>query len=83
VFSNAVDPGWVPTKMGGPAATDDLRLGHVTQEWLATSDDPEARTSGSYWYHQRRTEPATDVHDERFQDELLEELGGFTGKGLG
>jgi hypothetical protein len=23
-----------------------LRLGHLTQEWLATSDDPEARTSG-------------------------------------
>src|SRR3954451_164009 len=46
VFSNAVDPGWVPTKMGGPGAPDDLRLGHLTQEWLATSDDPAARTSG-------------------------------------
>jgi NAD(P)-dependent dehydrogenase (short-subunit alcohol dehydrogenase family) len=46
VFSNAVDPGWVPTKMGGPRAPDDLRLGHLTQEWLATSDAPEARTSG-------------------------------------
>jgi NAD(P)-dependent dehydrogenase (short-subunit alcohol dehydrogenase family) len=32
VFSNAVDPGWVPTKMGGPGAPDDLRLGHLTQE---------------------------------------------------
>jgi NAD(P)-dependent dehydrogenase (short-subunit alcohol dehydrogenase family) len=37
VFSNAVDPGWVPTKMGGPGAPDNLRLGHLTQEWLATS----------------------------------------------
>jgi NAD(P)-dependent dehydrogenase (short-subunit alcohol dehydrogenase family) len=45
VYSNAVDPGWVPTKMGGPAAPDDLRLGHLTQEWLATSNAPEARTS--------------------------------------
>jgi NAD(P)-dependent dehydrogenase (short-subunit alcohol dehydrogenase family) len=44
VFSNAVDPGWVPTKMGGPGAPGNLRLGHLTQEWLATSDDPEART---------------------------------------
>ena len=50
VLSNAVDPGWVPTKMGGPGAPDDLRLGHLTQEWLATSDDPEARTSGGYWH---------------------------------
>jgi NAD(P)-dependent dehydrogenase (short-subunit alcohol dehydrogenase family) len=78
VFSNAVDPGWVPTKMGGPGAPDDLRLGHLTQVWLATSDDPQARTSGGYWYHQRRTEPHPAVHDQRFQDQLLEELAGFT-----
>jgi NAD(P)-dependent dehydrogenase (short-subunit alcohol dehydrogenase family) len=80
--SNAVDPGWVPTKMGGTGAPDDLRLGHLTQEWLATSDDPEARTSGGYWYHQRRSEPAPSVHDQRFQDELLEDLARFTGTRL-
>ena len=78
MFSNAVDPGWVPTKMGGPGAPDDLRLGHLTQEWLATSEDPEARTSGGYWYHQRRTEPHPAVRDRRFQDQLLEDLAGFT-----
>jgi NAD(P)-dependent dehydrogenase (short-subunit alcohol dehydrogenase family) len=78
VFSNAVDPGWVPTKMGGAGAPDDLRLGHRTQEWLATSDDPEARTSGAYWHHQRRADPAPSVHDQRFQDELLEDLARFT-----
>jgi len=78
VFSNAVDPGWVPTKMGGAGASDDLRLGHLTQEWLATSDDPEARSTGGYWYHQRRREPHAMVHDQRFQDELLEDLAGFT-----
>src|SRR3954469_7158784 len=82
VYSNAVDPGWVPTKMGGAGATDDLRLGHLTQEWLASSDDPEACTSGGYWYHQERKEPAAAVHDERFQDELLEELARFTGTPL-
>jgi NAD(P)-dependent dehydrogenase (short-subunit alcohol dehydrogenase family) len=82
VFSNAVDPGWVPTKMGGAGAPDDLRLGHLTQEWLATSDDPEALTSGSYWHHQRRTEPHAAVHDQRFQDDLLEALAGFTGTRL-
>ncbi len=78
IFSNAVDPGWVPTKMGGPGAPDDLRLGHLTQEWLATSDDLEARTSGGYWYHQRRIEPHPAVHDERFQDQLVDELARFT-----
>jgi NAD(P)-dependent dehydrogenase (short-subunit alcohol dehydrogenase family) len=82
VFSNAVDPGWVPTRMGGPGAPDELRLGQLTQVWLATSDDPEARTSGGYWYHQRRAEPAPSVHDQRFQDQLLEELARFTGTRL-
>jgi NAD(P)-dependent dehydrogenase (short-subunit alcohol dehydrogenase family) len=78
VFSNAVDPGWVPTRMGGPGAPDDLQLGHLTQVWLATSEDPEARTTSGYWHHQRRAEPAPRVHDERFQDQLLEELARFT-----
>ena len=54
VLSNAVDPGWVPTKMGGPNATDDLDAGAETQVWLATSDDPEAMVSGEYFYHQKR-----------------------------
>jgi NAD(P)-dependent dehydrogenase (short-subunit alcohol dehydrogenase family) len=78
VLSNAVDPGWVPTKMGGAGAPDDLRLGHLTQEWLATSDDPEALTSGGYWHHQRRSEPAPAAGDEGFQDELLAALADFT-----
>jgi NAD(P)-dependent dehydrogenase (short-subunit alcohol dehydrogenase family) len=83
VLSNAVDPGWVPTRMGGPGAPDDLRLGHLTQEWLATSDDPEARTSGGYWHHQRRIEPHPAVRDRRFQDQLLEVLARFTAARLG
>jgi NAD(P)-dependent dehydrogenase (short-subunit alcohol dehydrogenase family) len=82
VLSNAVDPGWVPTRMGGAGAPDDLRLGHLTQEWLATSDDPDAHTSGGYWHHRRRVEPHPAVRDERFQDELLDELARFTGTRL-
>jgi len=81
-LSNAVDPGWVPTRMGGPGAPDDLRLGHLTQEWLATSDDADARTSGGYWHHQRRSRPHRSVHDQRFQQELLDELVRFTGVSL-
>ena len=82
VYSNAVDPGWVPTRMGGPGAPDDLRLGHLTQEWLATSDEPEARTTGGYWYHQRRRSPHPAALDVAFQDELLASLARFTGTPL-
>lgn len=78
VLSNAVDPGWVPTRMGGPGAPDDLELGHRTQEWLATSDDPEALTTGGYWYHRRRQQPHRAVHDEAFQDRLLQALAEET-----
>jgi NAD(P)-dependent dehydrogenase (short-subunit alcohol dehydrogenase family) len=82
VFSNAVDPGWVPTRMGGPSASDDLRLGHVTQVWLATSHDPEACSTGGYWRHQRLQPPHPAVHDLRFQDELLAALAHATGTPL-
>ncbi|MGI5379937.1 SDR family NAD(P)-dependent oxidoreductase [Streptomyces sp. CA-251387] len=79
VLSNAVDPGWVPTKMGGPGAPDDLELGHRTQEWLAVSDEPEALTTGGYWYHCQRQQPHRAVHDEAFQDRLLQALAEETG----
>lgn len=76
---NAVDPGWVPTKMGGAGATDDLELGHLTQFWLAVSDDDEARTTGGYWHHQRREHPHPAVEDISFQDELVTALAQHTG----
>lgn len=82
VCCNSVDPGWVPTKMGGPGAPDDLRLGHLTQEWLATSEAPEAKTTGGYWHHQRREAPHPAVHDEAFQRRLLEALVRATGVDL-
>mgnify|MGYP003739359625 CR=1 FL=1 len=78
VRSNAVDPGWVPTRMGGPGAPDDLRLGHLTQGWLATSHDAEALASGGYWHHQRRADPHPSALDPRFQTELLDALAAYT-----
>ena len=77
--SNAVDPGWVPTRMGGPGAPDDLRLGHLTQEWLAVSEDADALRTGGYWHHQRLQKPHPAVHDVRFQDQLLSALVDVTG----
>lgn len=82
VLSNSVDPGWVPTKMGGRGAPDDLELGHQTQVWLAVSDDPDALTSGGYWYHGRRRRPHEAVNDGDFQDALLRTLAKETGTAL-
>ena len=79
VLSHAVDPGWVPTKMGGAAATDSLELGYFTQTWLAASSDAAATVSGGYWYHQQRQEPAPQARDPDFQDQLMDRLAALTG----
>ena len=71
VRSNAVEPGWVPTKMGGPGAPDDMSLAPVTQAWLAVSTDPAAAVTGGYFYHQRPREPNPAARDVKVQDELL------------
>ena len=82
VLSNAVDPGWVPTKMGGPGATDDLEMGYLTQTWLAVSDDSAATVSGGYWYHRQRQPPARAALDPAFQGELMTRLAALTGIAL-
>ncbi|SFW85526.1 SDR family NAD(P)-dependent oxidoreductase [Amycolatopsis australiensis] len=82
VRSNAVDPGWVPTRMGGPGAPDDLQLGAATQAWLATSDDPQATTTGGYWFHRRHADRHPAAGDPDFQDRLLDALAAHTGTPL-
>src|SRR5262249_50154974 len=69
--SNAVDPGWIKTKLGGPGATDNLPIGAVTQVWLATSDDPAAQVTGRYfkWKQDLRANP--EPYDETLQASLL------------
>ena len=39
VLSNAMEPGWVATKMGGPSAPDSLEEAPKTQIWLAARHD--------------------------------------------
>jgi len=82
VLSNAVDPGWVATKMGGPSAPDDFDEGYYTQTWLAVSDDPAATVSGRYWHQRRPQSPAREVEDPVFQDRLCASLADMTGVSL-
>jgi NAD(P)-dependent dehydrogenase (short-subunit alcohol dehydrogenase family) len=78
-LSNAVDPGWVPTKMGGSGAPDDLEEGHLTQTWLAVSDEPAAKVSGAYWHHRKQRKPAADALDTGLHDRLIAKLADLTG----
>jgi NAD(P)-dependent dehydrogenase (short-subunit alcohol dehydrogenase family) len=79
VLSNAVDPGWVATRMGGPGAPDDLQRGSETQAWLAVSQDAAAMVSGAYFYHQRRRETNPAAGDAALQDAFLAACEQLTG----
>ena len=70
-FSNSLEPGWVPTKMGGPGAPDDMKQAHLTQAWLAAGDDPKARVTDEYYYHMKRMGPNPQAHVPSLQDRLL------------
>ena len=79
VLSNAVEPGWVATKMGGSGAPDDLQAGHVTQVWLIASDDPAATVTGEYFYHQRLRTPNPVSRSVELQEKLLDACKHFSG----
>jgi NAD(P)-dependent dehydrogenase (short-subunit alcohol dehydrogenase family) len=82
VLTNVVDPGWVRTKMGGRGAPVDLDTGQRTQSWLAVSNEAAAMVSGRYWHHMRQEQPAREVTEPTFQEELIAKLGELTGVAL-
>ena len=79
VYSNAVDPGWVPTKMGGPGAPDNLQKGYETQVWLAVSNDERAKVTGKYFFHQKERNCNPEANDVILQDKLLDLCEEITG----
>jgi NAD(P)-dependent dehydrogenase (short-subunit alcohol dehydrogenase family) len=79
VRSNAVDPGWVATKMGGRGAPDDFDLGSETQAWLAVSQDAAAMVSGVYFYHRKSQRIHPAASDATIQDGLLAACEELTG----
>ena len=79
VLSNALEPGWVPTGMGGPGAPDDMKQAHLTQAWLAASDEPQANVTGRYFYHLRPLAPNPQAQDRALQDRLIEICAEFSG----
>jgi NAD(P)-dependent dehydrogenase (short-subunit alcohol dehydrogenase family) len=77
--SNAVDPGWIKTKLGGPSATDNLPIGASTQVWLATSDDPAAQVTGRYFKWKQDLRASQEAYDETLQESLLAICAKLTG----
>lgn len=71
VYSNAVNPGWVPTRMGGSGAPDDLQKGYETQVWLAVSNDDKAKVSGRLFFHQNEVRNNPDADNVQLQDQFL------------
>jgi NAD(P)-dependent dehydrogenase (short-subunit alcohol dehydrogenase family) len=79
VYANAVDPGWVPTKLGGQGAPDDLQKGYETQVWLAVSDDEKARVSARYFHHQEESRHNPEADDVQLQERFLSLCKEITG----
>lgn len=78
-LSNAVDPGWIKTRMGGARATDELPEGADTPVWLATSNDPAAAVTGRYFKrrHELRANPA--AYEIDVQERFLQAAAQLTG----
>lgn len=82
VLSNALEPGWVPTKMGGANAPDDLNEGYRTQVWLGVSDHPDAVVSGEYFYHMRPRSPLPATRETELQEKLIAACQRISGVSL-
>jgi NAD(P)-dependent dehydrogenase (short-subunit alcohol dehydrogenase family) len=79
VRANAVDPGWIATRMGGAGAPGKLDEGTRTQAWLAVSDDPAATVTGRYFSNMREERPAAATTRPELQDELLDYCARLSG----
>ena len=80
--SNAVDPGWIKTKLGGPGATGELPAGADTPVWLATSGEPEALVTGRFFRWRRDLRANQEAYDTELQEALLAACAKLTGTEL-
>ncbi len=79
VLSNAVDPGWAATKMGGRGAPVSVEEGARTQVWLAASQDKEVLVSGRYFHHLQTGNCHPAATDPAVQEKYLSECGRLSG----
>ncbi|KAL2148263.1 hypothetical protein VTH82DRAFT_2411 [Thermothelomyces myriococcoides] len=75
----SVNPGWVPTKMGGRSAPDSLDDAVNTYVMLALGEGETRWSRGGYFSRSREARPSAVVEDVKLQDQLLEELASISG----
>lgn len=80
--ANAVDPGWVPTRMGGAGARDDLAAGYETQVLLASNPAALGSPTGDYFFHRTPQPPQPQTRDPALQARLIERLRTLSGVAL-
>ena len=68
-----------PRRMGGSGAPDDINQAHLTQAWLAVSNEPAALVTGQYFYHMRPRQPNPQVYDTALQDGLVDACERLSG----
>ncbi|KAK6955183.1 hypothetical protein Daesc_002814 [Daldinia eschscholtzii] len=88
VLSNALSPGWVPTKMGGSKAPDNIDAAVDTYVLLAEGSGAAEGQTGKYWYQTRACSSGGSGHetsylqaldDEAIQDQLIQTLEEISG----
>ncbi|KAL1876843.1 hypothetical protein VTK73DRAFT_9145 [Phialemonium thermophilum] len=79
VECNALDPGWVPTKMGGRSAPGDLEEAVDTVTMLALGKGAAEGKTGRYFAHCQEERSADIADDVTLQDRLLDALAEISG----
>ncbi|KAI1367620.1 short chain dehydrogenase [Xylaria arbuscula] len=81
VVAHSVDPGWVPTKMGGAGAPGNINESERLYVMLAEGTGEAEGKNACFWENGKKgpAQVKQDAYDEKAQDALLKKLEGITG----
>lgn len=79
VECNAVDPGWVPTKMGGESAPGSIADSIECFNMVTLGEGASAGKTGAYFYNSAEDAYLEVADDQAAQEELLTKLAEFSG----
>lgn len=75
----SVDPGWVPTKMGGPSAPGRTEDGVDTFAMLVLGNGEEGWSRGGYFANSKERQSSAVSDDVQLQERLLAQLAEISG----